>query len=162
VKPNDVDRVNQYDCEPIKGIQDLHSIKFVGVMDVNKIMKKNLSCFYYFCVDGNFVTCENLPWTEEWEVDIFIPCSTTFVCDVMLGAFDEAKWDQFGMNGDHLTSCLALGNNFVMNAGKNNTEGVHFYILMCMKPIYILQSPYTCAWGQQFETNDIVYEASGW
>ena len=81
MKFDDVDRVNRYACEPIKGSQDLHSIRFVGVMDVNKIMKKSLSCFCYFCVDGNFATCESLPWTEEWDVEVLIPCSTTFVRD---------------------------------------------------------------------------------
>ncbi len=71
----------------------MHSIISVGVMDVNNIMKKSLSCFCYFCVDGNFATCENLPWIEEWEVEVLILHSTTFVRGVMLGAFDEAEWD---------------------------------------------------------------------
>lgn len=71
----------------------MHSIRYAGVMDVNKIMKKSLSCFCCFCVNGNFATCENLPWTKEWEVEVLIPCSTTLVHDVMLGAFDEVEWD---------------------------------------------------------------------
>jgi hypothetical protein len=66
----------------------------------------------------------------------------------MLDAFDEVKWDRLGVDGDHLTSCLALGDNFVVNAKEDNTEGKDFYILMCTKPMYTLQSPYTCAWGQ--------------
>jgi hypothetical protein len=129
---------------------------YVGVMDVNKIMKKSMSYFCCFCVDGNFATCENLPWTEEREVEVLIPCSTKFVHDVLLGAFYEVKWDQFGVDGDHLTSCLALGDNFVVNAEEDNTEGVDFYILMCTKPMYTLQSPYICAWGQYFEVGDTV------
>jgi hypothetical protein len=60
----------------------------------------------------------------------------------MLDAFDEDQWDQFGVNGDHVTSCLTLWDNFVVNVEEKNVEGVDFYILMCTIPI---QSPYTCA-----------------
>jgi hypothetical protein len=57
------------------------------------------------------------------------------------------------VNGDHLTSCLTLQDYFIMNVEKNNVEAVDFYILMCTIPI---QSPYTCAWGQQFEASDTI------
>ncbi len=50
----------------------MHSIKSVGAMDVNKLMKKNLFCFFYFCLDGIFLACENVPWTKEWEVEMFV------------------------------------------------------------------------------------------
>jgi hypothetical protein len=94
-------------------------------------MKKNLSCFCYFCLDGNFLACENVPWTKEWEVEILVPSNTTFVHEVMLDVFDEDDWDQFGENGDHLTSYFALGDNFSLNAKEGIVEGVDFYILMC-------------------------------
>jgi hypothetical protein len=55
------------------------------------------------------------------------------------------------MNSDYLASYFALGDNFAMNA-----EGVDFYILICTKTMYILQKPYKCAWGQQFNACDIV------
>ncbi len=31
----------------------------------------------------------NVPWTEEWEVEVLVPSNTTFVHEVMLDAFDE-------------------------------------------------------------------------
>jgi hypothetical protein len=62
-------------------------------MDVNKLMKMNLSCFYCFCVDGNFLVFDNIPWIKAWEVEMLIPSNTTFVCEAMLVAFDEDTWD---------------------------------------------------------------------
>jgi hypothetical protein len=120
-------------------------------MDVNKLMKKSLSCFYCFCVDGNFLACDNIPWTKDWEVEMLIPSNTTFVREAMLVAFDEDTWDRYGVNSDYFASYLAFGDNFAMNV-----EGVDFYILMCTKTMYILQKPYKCAWGQQFNVSDIV------
>jgi hypothetical protein len=63
VKPDDVDMVNEYTCEAIKGTKDLHSIRSMGVMDLNKLMKKSLSCLCSFYVDDNFVAYDSLPWT---------------------------------------------------------------------------------------------------
>ncbi len=57
---------------------------------------------------------------------------------MMLDMFDEDDWDQFGKNGDHLASCLTLGDNFSINVEERNVEGVDFYILMCTKTIYTL------------------------
>ncbi len=76
-------------------------------MDVNKLMKKNLSCFYCFCVDGIFLAYDNIPWTEDWEVKMLIPNNITFIHEAMLAAFDEDTWDQYGANIDYLASCLA-------------------------------------------------------
>lgn len=67
VKLDDINKAIKYIVETIKGTRDFHSIKSIGAKDVNKLMKKGLSWFCCFCVDGNFITCENLPWIEEWE-----------------------------------------------------------------------------------------------
>jgi hypothetical protein len=42
----------------------MHSLKSIGVMDVNKLMEKNLSYLCYFWMDGKFLACENVPWNE--------------------------------------------------------------------------------------------------
>jgi hypothetical protein len=116
VKPDDIDRVNEYSsCETINCTMELHSIRSMGVMDVNKLMKKSFSCFCCFSVGGNFPKCENLPWTKGWEVEMLIPSNIRFIGEVMLDAFDQDDWDQFGVNGDHFASCLTLGDNFVVN-----------------------------------------------
>jgi hypothetical protein len=41
-----------------------------------------------------FLACDNIPWTEDWAVEMLIPNNTTFIHEVMLAAFDEDKWDQ--------------------------------------------------------------------
>ncbi len=46
---------------------------------------------------------------------MLIPSNIKFLCEVMLDAFDQDDWDQFGVNGDHFASCLALGDNFAVN-----------------------------------------------
>ncbi len=87
MKPNDINRAIEYIVETIKGTKDSHSIRSIDAMDVNKLTKKSLSCFCCFYVDGNFFACENVPWTEEWEVEVLVPCNTTFVHEIMLGVF---------------------------------------------------------------------------
>jgi hypothetical protein len=88
VKHVDVDRVIQYTCDAIKGIRDLYLIRSMGLMDVNMLMKKSLSCFSYFCMDGNFLACDNIPWSKDWEVEMLIPSNTAFVLEAMLDAFE--------------------------------------------------------------------------
>ncbi len=105
-------------------------------MDVNKLMKKNLSYFCCFCVDGNFVACDNIPWNENWEVEILIPSNITFVREAMSVAFDEDTWDQYGANNDYLASYLVLGDNFAMNA-----KWVDFYIRCVPKQCTLCRNP---------------------
>lgn len=64
-------------------------MKSIGAMDVNKFLKKNLTCFCYFCVDSNFSACKNLPWTQCWEVDVLIPPNVTYAHSTMEIAFRE-------------------------------------------------------------------------
>jgi hypothetical protein len=44
-------------------VPKIYTIRSMGVMDLNKLMKKNLSCLCSFYVDDNFVVCDSLPWT---------------------------------------------------------------------------------------------------
>jgi hypothetical protein len=83
VKIVDVDWITKGTTNSIKGTRDLHYVQFVGSMDVNKLLKKQLACFCYFYVDYNFSTCENLPWTKNWEVEVLIPNNVGYVCSAM-------------------------------------------------------------------------------
>jgi hypothetical protein len=65
-------------------------------------------------VDSNFTTCENAPWTKEWEIEVLIPNNTSFVWNVVESTFEEQEWDQYWIDGDYLASCLQLGDNFVI------------------------------------------------
>jgi hypothetical protein len=72
--------VTDFKCTTVKGTRDVYSMKFAGAMDVNKILKKTLTCFCCFYVDSNFSTCKNLPWTQCWEVEVLIHINVAYVC----------------------------------------------------------------------------------
>ena len=50
VLKGDIDRV--YDCEPIPRCEDLHYICFVDSMEVGKLLKRNLACFCFLCIEN--------------------------------------------------------------------------------------------------------------
>jgi hypothetical protein len=47
VKIVDVDHQTKYIYDYVKGTQDLHCVKYVNIHDVNKMLKKDLSCFLF-------------------------------------------------------------------------------------------------------------------
>jgi hypothetical protein len=71
-------------------------------------------------------------------------------------SFQVDEWGEYGEDGDHLTSCMSLGDNFAMNAEKGNKEGQDFYILLCIKIIFTINTPFKCPWGQEFCVGDMV------
>ncbi len=58
-------------------------------MDVNKLLKKSLSCFCCFYVDVKFSTCENVPWMQSWEVEVLIHNNASYVHSAMENAFKK-------------------------------------------------------------------------
>jgi hypothetical protein len=50
VKISNVNRYTKYTCDSIKGSQDLHSVKFVGVGDVKKFTRKNSKYMIEFMI----------------------------------------------------------------------------------------------------------------
>jgi hypothetical protein len=56
-------------------------------MDVNKLLKKIFISLLLFCVDVNFSACENVPWTQSWEVEVLIHDNALYVCSAMENAF---------------------------------------------------------------------------
>jgi hypothetical protein len=65
IKIIDVDKKIEYTCSTIKGTKDVHFVRSIDSIDVNKLLKKSLACFCCFCVDSDFSTCENLAWIEQ-------------------------------------------------------------------------------------------------
>ena len=51
VKESEVDREHEFDYESIVGCKDLHSIRSIGAMDVNKLLKRSLACFCLAFID---------------------------------------------------------------------------------------------------------------
>jgi hypothetical protein len=97
-------------------------------MDVNKLLRKSLACF---CADSNFSACENLAWIKHWQVEVLIPKFVGYACGAMETTFKEDEWDDYVIDGDHLATCILLGENFAIFAKEGNEEGADFYILLC-------------------------------
>jgi hypothetical protein len=62
-------------------------------------------------------------------------------------AFHEDDWDDYGVDGENLASCIFWGHNFVVNS-EGNDEGVDFYILMCTKTLFAFTTSFKCPWRQ--------------
>jgi len=134
----------------------VHSIRSIGAMDVNKLLKKISICFCYFCVGYEFSSCENFPWTKEWEVEVLIPNNVGYVRHAMEDAFQEDEWDEYGVDDDHLASCISLRDNSIVNLEDGNEKEVDFYILLCTKTVFTFKQHFKCPWGQEFNAGDMV------
>ncbi len=60
VKTTDVDHHTKYLCDYVKGSQNLHCVKFVSILNVNKMLENDLSCFCCFCLNSDYKNCVNL------------------------------------------------------------------------------------------------------
>ena len=75
----DVDKEHEYDCEPIHRCKDLHFIRYVGSMEVGKLLKLNLACFCFSCIEGNLEECENRASAGDWMLEVLVPLNATYV-----------------------------------------------------------------------------------
>jgi hypothetical protein len=55
-------------------------MKYFNSSDVNKLLKKDLACFCYHCLDSNFKACVNLTCTMPWVIEILNTINPTYVC----------------------------------------------------------------------------------
>ena len=77
------------------------------------------------------------------------------VREAIAQTYDGVHWTDYGADGDHLASCMELGQNFATNAVDENNGGVDFEVLMCTKVAYTVKKAFTCDWGQEFEVDDL-------
>ncbi len=47
---------------------------------------------------------------------VFIPNNVGYSQGAIKDAFQEENWDEFGIDGDNLTSCISFKDNFAMNS----------------------------------------------
>lgn len=100
VKITNVDQENIYTCDNIKESQKIHSIRSFSSNDVNKLLKKDLACFCFHCLDSNFWACGNLAWTKPWDIEILNSNNLAYVCfAIEIGTYEE-EWDEFGGCGE--------------------------------------------------------------
>lgn len=85
IKPFYVDRVTKHTCDTIKGTREVHIVRFVGVMDVNKLLKKDLGLFLLLLF--GFYILALWKSTKEWEVEVLIPNSVGYVRHTMEDIF---------------------------------------------------------------------------
>lgn len=155
---DDVDRENEYDCEPIRRCREVHQVRSVGSMEVNKLMKRNLACFCPACIAQKWGDCENKDWTGEWEVELLVVNKPGYVRTAAMAEFREDDWDEFGVNGEYFASILEIGDNYAISAAADNEENVDFYLLVCTKKVYTCQTRFRCKWGESFEVGDKVVQ----
>jgi hypothetical protein len=74
----------------------------------------------------------------------------------MEAIFQANEWDEYRDDGDHLATCVSLGDNFVVNVKEGNEEGVDFYVLLCTQTNFIVEQAFKCPWGQEFSIGDII------
>jgi hypothetical protein len=84
----------------------MHSVHSVGAMDVNKLLKRGLACFFLACIDCNWADCESIAWAGDWMLEVLIPHNPGYVRGVMLAEFNVENWDKFGVIGTYLVSTL--------------------------------------------------------
>jgi hypothetical protein len=51
---------------------------------------------------------------------------------------------------------LEVGDNFVINEEKRNSEGQYFWLVCCNKPLHTLIHPLMCKWGIEYYEGDEV------
>jgi hypothetical protein len=91
----DVDHQTKYTCDSVKGTRDLNCVQSISIHDVNKMLKKDLSCFYCVCLNCNYKYCMNLTWTKAWQVEILNINNSWYAWNVIQSAAHEDEWDQF-------------------------------------------------------------------
>jgi hypothetical protein len=74
---------------------DLNCVQSINIHDVNKMLKKDLSCFYCLCFNCNYKDCMNLAWTNTWQVEILNMNNSWYVQNVIQATTHEDEWDQF-------------------------------------------------------------------
>jgi hypothetical protein len=65
---------------------------------------------------------------------------------------------QFGGSPNTMMNELSIGDNFAMCTEEGNPEGAHYYILQCQQAKFVVTSPFTCVWDNDFHTRDHAVE----
>jgi hypothetical protein len=109
----------------IPGCREYHSIMAVNRNCLTNLMVKKLACYCVFCMDSRWSECENLRLTREWEARYLQPEDTRFIRDCLMSGWDDS-WDNFQDDAEMLATTVDIGDNFVVNAVKGNSEECDF------------------------------------
>jgi hypothetical protein len=147
-------RSNPFACATIPGSRSLHSVFSFSAADPTKLMVRQLSCFCPPCVDEDWDNCESKDHVKPWRCVKLKPSDTSYVREQMVHYGDHEEWE-FGGDGEELSDLLNIGDNFVVPAEGDNSEGVDFYILQCQRPKFKVRESFSCVWGCDFEAGDL-------
>jgi hypothetical protein len=120
-----VDRSSTHTCDVIPGCREYHSIMAMNRNFLTNLMVKKLACYYVLCMDSRWSECENLRWTGEWEARYLQPEDTRFIRDCLMSGWDDS-WGNIQDDAEMLAATVDIGDNFVVNAAKGNSEGCDF------------------------------------
>lgn len=154
----DILRDEEYLVEPVKGTQNLHTVRSKGPCDPNSLLTKSLTCLCDFCLDSNWTVCVHCYWTLDWSVELLVVEKADYVRDAMLkGYLERGHFDLDALVAKTLpANCLELGDNFAIATEPNNHDNVEFELPMCVKPLYTLNKNCKSAWGEEFLASDEV------
>ncbi len=69
----------------------------------------------------------------------------------------DGNW-QHCIDGDELTTCLNIGDNFVIKTKEGNYEGSNFWLICCIKPLHIVWRMFKYKWSIEFMVKDETIE----
>ena len=153
VSREDVNKLQDLDCDTISGTRGLHSILATNRNHLTNLQVKKLACFCLFCFDGKWEDCINLHWTGPWMSRYLQPENAAHVRNLMM-APESNVWACDASGETILASTLDIGDNFAVNAAEGNSEGADFWVINCTKTMHAVKYAFTCKWGTSFEVGD--------
>ena len=141
VKIDEVNREKTWECGGIPELRSLHAVRGYSRLDGHCIAVRELTCFCFHCVQGNWRHCLNKAYIQNWEYHTLIDKEAV---DGETG--QNADFTYEGL-GDTLSDVLNVGDNFAVNAEEDNSEGADFYILKCTVSKQCARQNMVDAWG---------------
>ncbi len=142
----DVDSTHGCEAHKVSGSRSKHVICSVSHLIKTLLHVQELSCFCKFCVDGGDGPYDNYTHVQPWDLVTLEPCSAIDVrCDLII----DDMW-QVSHDGESLTTCLEVGDYFVVVA-TNDVEECWFWVLMCTEKLHmVIEEKHVNTYGQMF------------
>lgn len=154
-----IPRTELWDCDQIPRCRSFHSICSVSAADPTQLMVRYLSCFCVPCINNEWDDCENEDHVSAWLLKKLKPHNTRLVRQYQIntaGGVDESQFTERA--SQDLADDLRVGDKFVVPAEDGNEEGVLYYVLVCQRTKFVVRTPFSCVWGNDFEVGDEVVE----
>jgi hypothetical protein len=155
----EVSRVKDMACNTIQGSRSMHSIRSVSHQNNVLLECRDFSCFCLACVARNSIeVCPRRSYATPWRLITLEPSSSKEVVQELEEV--DPDWSK-GPDENILASELETGDHFAILADPldPNSNGAEFFVLLCTKPMYIVQEEsLTDEWGVTVTRGDEVVE----